>query len=88
MFNAYGIAMPGLPLQLRCYADGTVSFHQLGLSKAYVDQPEPGIQAIIDADGIFVGSNTELVYNERYVYKDMPELFSWLVAQKLEMPQF
>lgn len=88
MFNAYVITLPGLPLQMACYKDGSVSFHKLGLFKAYVDQPEPGIQAIIDADGIFIGSNTELVYNERYVYKNMPELFSWLVAQKLEMPQF
>lgn len=90
MNNTYavGITLPGLPLQMRCYDDATVSFHKLGLFKAIIDNPETGVQAIVDDVGISIGANTELEYNERYEYKTMPELLSWLIAQKLEAPQF
>ncbi len=84
--EGYAFPMKGLPIQLNCYQDGTIAFEKMVFFQTIVDQPELGVQAIFDADGIFVGANTQLEYNERYEYKQMPELFAWLVAQQMEMP--
>lgn len=85
--------MPGLPIQIVCANDATVSFNKMFGFKAIVDQPESGVQAIICDEDITIGvdtvrckGTTVIEYGVRYQYKDMPELLSWLVAQK--MPVF
>ena len=64
--------------------EGRVGFGKMASAfPLIVDQPETHTQALISVDDIFIGSNTELLYNEWYVIEDMPELKAYLVALKL-----
>lgn len=86
--NGYAFAMKGLPLQLQCFQDGTVSFAKLGLFKAIVDQPGDGLQAIITTEDIAIGADTVIEYGMRYRYKEMSELLAYLKSLDMEMPIF
>jgi hypothetical protein len=85
--------MGSLPIKLVFDQSGQIGFRRhtdmFGRDVEFqtiIDQPEPGVQAIISVDDIYIGTDTVLEYNQGYRYKDMPELLAYLVALKLDSP--
>lgn len=60
-----------------------VSFHRTHNFPVIVDQLQAGVQAILTVDDIYIGSSTEVMYNEWYDIESTPELKAYLVALKL-----
>lgn len=85
--NGIPVKLNNLPIYIICYENGWINFqkdrHKIA---TVVDQPEQGVQAIIDDDGISIGANTEVEYGLCYEYKSEPELLAWLKAQNLQFP--
>lgn len=65
------------------FNEGKVGFQRSGNFPLIVDQPEPCVQAILTQDDIYIGSGTQIEYNEWYDIDDTPELKSYLVALKV-----
>lgn len=86
--RAVAIPVSGLPVQLVCAEDGTISFVKLWPFKAIIDHPQDGVCAIITEEDIFIGADTVVEYDTRYNYKEMPELAAWVTAQNVQMPVF
>ena len=84
--QALKVQLQPFPIFIVCYSNGQVSFERMGDFSTIVDQPEDGVQAIISNEDICIGANTVISYNEMLDYKEMPELLSWLLSAKLEMP--
>ncbi len=80
------VQLGNLPLILSCYSNGCISIARAANFKCIIDQPQVGVMAFIDAEGISIGTETEIIYEEMLEYKQMPELLSWLKAQNMEMP--
>lgn len=75
-----------LPLAILFAADGTVAFQRLANFDTIVDQPETGVQCIMDDSGLYIGANTEIPYGVFVDYKQEGELLAWLKAQNLQSP--
>lgn len=84
--NLINLQLASLPIQLILAENGQVAFQKMGNFKTILDQPETGVQAIIDDDGIYIGAETEVCFNTLYNYKEMPELLAWLQQMNLEAP--
>lgn len=65
------------------FNEGKVGFQRIGNFPLIIDQPEQGVQALVTIDDIYIGSGTQIEYNEWYDIDDTPELKSYLVALKV-----
>lgn len=83
----YSFHLGALPLVINCFETGQISISR-GIAKMplIIDQPEVGVQAIISQEDIAIGADTVIQYDYLYAYRQMPELLSWLQAQKMELP--
>lgn len=75
-----------LPLNLTLLSNGCIALSPNQQFHTIIEQPENGISAIYDMDGLTIDSELELEYNSMTEYKHIPKLLQWLQQQGIEKP--